>query len=191
MPQKGRRWESPEKDTWGHIWMLKRIPGAALSWRADLSLSLQHGPASSSADPSTASFPRKCWTRSLTVPLALKAAAAEMSVLMAYVRYWVCFLNLQLYKIVLLLIQEVRCSKPLWHLPMVWVLFSVCEARLLSVYQRHSLELNRFSPVVFLPFLISWWALGYYFRHGAGAPWRRAKLKEGLLEKGNRLLPWH
>lgn len=33
-------------------------------------------------------------------PLALKAAAAEMSVLMAYVRYWVCFFNLQLYKMV-------------------------------------------------------------------------------------------
>lgn len=37
---------------------------------------------------------------SSTAPLALKVAAAEMSVLMAYVRYWVCFLHLQLYKMV-------------------------------------------------------------------------------------------
>lgn len=64
---------------------------------------------------------------SLMVPLALKAAAAEMSVLMAYVRYWVCFLNLQLYKIMLLFIQEVRRADPLllWHLHVVWVLFGL------------------------------------------------------------------
>lgn len=37
---------------------------------------------------------------SSTAPLALKVAAAEMSVLMAYVRYWVCFLHLRLYKMV-------------------------------------------------------------------------------------------
>ena len=76
-----------------------------LSWEANLrgfvSFSLQHALVSSTADPSMATFPRKCWMLSLMVPLALKAATAEMSVLMACVRYWVCFLNLQLYKIVI------------------------------------------------------------------------------------------
>lgn len=71
---------------------------------------IQHTLVSSTADPLMASFPRKCWTLSLMVPLALKAATAEMSVLMAYVRYWVCFLNIQLHKIMILLIQEVTCS---------------------------------------------------------------------------------
>ena len=42
-------------------------------------------------------------------PHASKVATAEMSVLMAYVRYWVCFLNLQLYKMMVLKIYEVRC----------------------------------------------------------------------------------
>lgn len=66
---------------------------------------------------------------SLTVPLALKVATAEMSVLMAYVRYWVCFLNLQFYKIMIFINSG---SQMLWAFAFVTLaryLVFICDLR--------------------------------------------------------------
>lgn len=88
---------------------------------------------------------------SLMVPLAMKAATAEMSVLMAYVRYWVCFLNLQLYKIMIFINLGSQTFSPFAFMVFAYGLFfffiyCVCEARLFGMHQSHNLELNCFPP---------------------------------------------